>query len=143
MTSSSDDSEKVDKMAEGCGTLFGFAIFGLIVAFFMGAFDPSEEEIKAQEERDKVAREKALDSCVDNLTSSITRSCQSDPVFSYCSLNNESHEIIGSGCTSRVKNKGGYANQVEFCKKESLTSVQRTCMIEIYGCAAVTGNINC
>ena len=52
-------------------------------------------------------------------------------------------EILGSGCTGRVRRQGGFVSQVEFCKQESTKSVGRTCALEVYGCAAVTGDINC
>jgi len=114
-----------------------------IVLFFMGAFDPSPEEIARKEGAARASERQQIEICKQDLRESISRSCQSDPVFSYCSLNYDSHEILGSGCTGRVKRQGSHAAQVQFCKQESLSSVGRTCAIEIYGCAAVTGNVNC
>ena len=129
------------------GTLIGYAIvlvpLGAIVLFFMGAFDPSPEEIARQERAVRASEKQQIENCKNDLRESIARSCQSDPVFSYCSFNYESHEILGSGCTGRVNRQGSHAEQVKFCKQESVSSVGRTCAIEIYGCAAVTGNVNC
>ena len=116
---------------------------GLIVLWMLGAFDPSPKEIAERKRQEDAAREARLDECVDRLSEDIRRSCQRDPEFAYCGFNYERHEILGSGCTGAVKRQGGYQQQVDFCTSKSLGSVTRTCAIEIYGCAAVTGDINC
>jgi len=85
----------------------------------------------------------AFESCFKKTRSQVSESCAADPVFTYCSMMYESYEIIGSGCTSRVKNKGGPSEQREFCESEVLRDVRQMCEIEVYGCAAVTGDINC
>jgi len=129
------------------GSIIGYGVVlvpvGAFVLYALGFFDPSPEEIARQEKAEREYEERLLKECKEDLRDSISRSCQSDPVFTYCSLNYESHEILGSGCTGRVKRMGGLSAQIEFCKEKSLSSVFRTCAIEVYGCAAVTGNVNC
>ena len=131
----------------GLASLIGYSIVlvpvGLIALWMLGVFDPSPEEIALRKQQEATAREARLDECVDRLGEDIRRSCQRDPEFSYCGFNYERHEIMGSGCTTAVKSQGGYQQQVDFCTTKSLSSVKRTCAIEIYGCAAVTGNVNC
>ena len=107
------------------------------ILFIIGC--ESAEEIEA---REKAATRAALSSCKDTMTSNIRRSCSSDPEFAYCSLNFDSSQILGSGCTSRIKNLS-YTEQVKMCTNESLKQVTRACAIEVYGCAAVTGDRNC
>jgi hypothetical protein len=107
------------------------------ILFLIGC--ESAEEIEAREE---AATRAAMSSCEDTMTSNITRSCSSDPAFAYCSLNNDSSQILGSGCTSKIKNLS-YTEQVKMCTSESLRQVNYACAIEVYGCAAVTGDINC
>jgi len=85
----------------------------------------------------------AYDSCIERTKSQLSRSCAVDPVFTYCSLMYDSYEIVGSGCTSRVKSMGGRSKQIEFCESEVLRDVRQMCDIEVYGCAVVTGDINC
>lgn len=100
------------------------------------------ESAEEREAREKAATKAAISSCKETMTSNITRSCSSDPEFAYCSLNYDSSEILGSGCTRRIK-KLSYTEQVKMCTNESLKQVGRACAIEVYGCAAVTGDINC
>ena len=76
-----------------------------------------------------------IDRCVEGLR--IEESCRADPEFTYCSLTEEN--ILGSGCTSRVRTA---ANPANFCIAAVRPVVRRTCMIQIAGCAAVTGNPN-
>ena len=76
------------------------------------------------------------------MTSNIESSCRADPEFAYCSLNYDRSEILGSGCTRRIKNLS-ITERADFCIKESLKTVGRACAIEVYGCTAVTGDINC
>lgn len=82
-----------------------------------------------------------LQRCIENQRSSLSRSCDSDPVFTYCGVAHEN--IIGSGCTSTVKNRGGRVEQAAFCKKEVLPLVRNICVEELYGCAVATGNMDC
>ena len=112
------------------------------IALAIGSME-SEEEVAERERAEDRRMGQRLDQCKEDLRDSISRSCESDPVFSYCSLNYESYEIPGSGCTSRVKNRGSYSDQVAYCKKQSLGSVNQSCAIEVYGCVAATGDINC
>tara|TARA_X000000950_G_C13787340_1_gene607855 strand:+ start:112 stop:477 length:366 start_codon:yes stop_codon:yes gene_type:complete len=111
-------------------------ILSTLSILFLFACGPSEEE-RAEQRRERV------DSCIERTESQLSSSCAADPVFTYCSMMYDSYEIIGSGCTSRVENKGGYPEQIEFCESEVLSGVRRMCAIEVYGCAAVTGDINC
>ena len=133
--------------AEAVGGFLGYAgVFGpiiLVALWFMGFFEPSAEELAQRERAAKSARSDALTSCKESLSASIRSSCSADPVFAYCSLNYDSSEILGSGCTSAVKRQGSYSEQVEYCQSKSLSTVNRTCAIQIYGCSAVTGDINC
>lgn len=147
-TKEDGDGDDIDLgIAGSIGSLIGYGIVlipvGAIILYVLGFFDPSPGAIARQGQAEREYEAQLLNECKEDLRDSISRSCQSDPVFTYCSLNNESHEILGSGCTGRVKRKGGIADQVKFCKEESLSSVSRTCAIEVYGCAAVTGNVNC
>ena len=134
-----DDTLDVDN-GDFIASAIGYGIV-LVPAFFIflafsGVFTPSQEE---REERETIA----FDGCVERTESQLSRSCAADPVFTYCSMMYDSYEIIGSGCTSRVKNKGGYSDQIEFCESAVLPGVRRMCAIEVYGCVAVTGDINC
>lgn len=142
-----DDDEVSTSGAEILGSIIGYGIVFvpilLVGMYFAGFFDPTEEEIAEKKRQQARIEERQLEQCVDELTANISSSCESDPVFSYCSLNYESYEIIGSGCTSMVRNQGSYSAQVQYCKNRSLGSVQRTCAIEVYGCASVTGDLNC
>ena len=108
-----------------------------LILFLIGC--ESAEEIKAREE---AATRAAMNSCKDTMTSNIKLSCSSDPKFAYCALNYDSSQIIGSGCASRIESLS-YTEQVEMCTSESLKQVTRACAIEVYGCVAVTGDINC
>ena len=102
-----------------------------------------EEAASIAREKERLANMTPLEMCIDTMGGQISSSCREDPVFTYCGLNYERHEIIGSGCTSRVKQQGTYSAQVKFCESQSLRSVKRSCAIEIYGCSAVTGDQNC
>ena len=111
----------------------------LLLMVSLSGCGPSEKEReRAQEQNER----SAMDSCKSTMTSNIERSCRADPDFTYCSLNYDRSEIIGSGCTRRIKNLP-YSEQAEFCIKESIRTVGRACAIEVYGCTAVTGDINC
>lgn len=116
-------------------------IFGvmLLVTIILSGCGPSEEERKAAQKQRESA---AMDRCESTMTSNIERSCRADPEFAYCSLNYERSKIIGSGCTSRIKNLP-INERDDFCIEESLRTVGRACAIEVYGCTAVTGDINC
>lgn len=103
-------------------------IYSLVAILFLIGCE-SAEEIEA---REKAATRAAMDSCIDTMTSSIRSSCSSDPEFSYCSLNYDSSEILGSGCTSRIKNLS-YTEQVKMCTNESLKQVNMACATEVYG----------
>ena len=122
-------------------------IVGLLWLF--GVFDeerdspPASANVVTQEKEQKSYEERQFEKCTEYMNDRVARSCAEDPEFAYCGLNYERHEILGSGCTSAVKSRGSYAAQVDFCKSESLKSVTRGCLIEVYGCAGVTGNINC
>ena len=111
----------------------------LLATLFLSGCGPSEEERAAAQKQYEVS---AMESCKSTMTSNIESSCRADPEFAYCSFNYDQSEIIGSGCTSRIKNLP-FSEQADFCIKESLRTVRRACAIEVYGCAAVTGNINC
>lgn len=114
------------------------------ILFLIGCESAEEIEAKreAAEEAERAADRRAMDSCRDTMTANIERSCRSNPKFAYCSLNYDSSEILGSGCTSRINNLS-YTEQVELCTNESLKKVEKACGIEVFGCAAVTGDINC
>ena len=79
--------------------------------------------------RKLASAEAAYSSCVDRKTDSYLydckRSCQSDPVMTYCGLKYEAlgKSVIGSGCTGFIKRAGGYTGQVEKC-------VSNACEIE-------------
>ena len=105
----------------------------ILFLFACGPSGPSLEE----------RQDMAFDSCVERTESQLSSSCAADPDFTYCSMMYDSYEIIGSGCTERVKNKGEYSEQIEFCQSEVLPKVRRMCAIEVYGCVAITGDINC
>ena len=144
-----DDDDVYDDDDNNYGGDFAASSIGygivIVPALFLflalsGVFAPSQEEI---EERQRERETIAYDGCVERTESQLTRSCAADPVFTYCSMMYDSYEIIGSGCTSRVKNKGEYSEQIEFCESEVLSGVRRMCAIEVYGCVAVTGDINC
>lgn len=115
--------------AEVIGSIIGYGIVVvpvlLIALSFLGAFDDSPEEIAEQ-------KSKMLEECITNLGQNISRSCEADPVTSYCGFNYETYEILGSGCTSRVKRQGSWGKQVEFCKDSSLKDVKLMCVTEVY-----------
>ena len=115
--------------AEVIGSIIGYGIFvvpALLIALsFLGAFNDSPEEI--EEKKNKMFNE-----CVTNLGLNISRSCELDPVTSYCGLNYDTNDILGSGCTSRVKRQGSREKQVEFCKDSSLKDVKLMCFNEVY-----------
>ena len=111
----------------------------LLATLFLIGCGPSEEERAAAQ---KQYEDFAMESCKSTMTSNIERSCRADLEFAYCSLNYDRSEILGSGCTRRIKNLS-ITERADFCIKESLKTVGRACAIEVYGCAAVTGDINC
>jgi len=105
---------------------------------------PQEERVREQnEEREReLQTKKQLENCKSSMASNIERSCRADPEFAYCSLNYDRSEIMGSGCTRMIKNLP-LAERADFCIKRSLGTVPRACLAEVYGCTAVTGDINC
>jgi len=111
----------------------------IVAVMLIWIFSNSSEEAITTEKNTAISSKDQLEQCIQNLTST----CGSDPIFTYCSLNYASNEIIGSGCTGRVKRQGEYTRQVEFCEKESFSSAKKICAIELYGCFAVTGSRNC
>lgn len=116
-------------------------VFGLVLlaTILLSGCGPSEEERAAAQRQ---YERSAMDSCKSTMTSNIERSCRADPEFAYCSLNYDRSEIMGSGCTRRIKNLS-ITERADFCIKESLKTVGRACAIEVYGCVAVTGDLNC
>lgn len=69
--------------------------------------------------------DRKIDECVDEksdrLYQNCKSSCQSDPITTYCGIAYQAKgkSIIGSGCTGRIKGKGGYLEQVEFCSEKA------------------------
>ena len=116
--------------------IFGLTFLAIICLTGCG---PSEAERKAAE---KQRETDAMNNCKSIMTSNIESSCRADPEFAYCSLNYDRSEIMGSGCTNRIKNLP-FSEKADFCIKESMSTVRRACAIEVYGCAAVTGVMNC
>ena len=131
---------------EFVGSIIGygafFLIFGFMAFFLYSILNPDPVEVAIEKQRQEKARQTSLEACIENTSAQITRSCQEDPVFSYCSLNFEENKIIGSGCTRVIKGQGGYTAKVKFCVTESLKQVKTQCLTKIYGCVAVTGDIN-
>ena len=98
---------------------------------------PSEEEKRKEEALKRQADRDSVSSCVSRVMSA----CDRDPVFTYCGIK-WGNNVIGSGCTSQVKNKP-ISERAEFCKSGIRYEAERDCEIQVYGCAAVTGDINC
>ena len=126
---------------EKAGSVFGYLLVGipmvLVVIGIISIFNTSDDGSRnADNERF------AMESCKNQMTRNINLSCSADPVFSFCSLNYEPYEILGSGCTSRIKSRGTISEQIEYCKTETLPTVNRACAIEVYGEAAVTGRVS-
>ena len=140
------DDEMLDKIGAGLGVGLGTIVLvpiALVILFIFGFFDPTPKEIAEIKRQEDLLNKSQLANCTYNLTQSITSSCASDPVFTYCSHNYDNNSILGSGCTSVVERQGSFSRQIAFCQQESLKSVREICLIEIHGCAAVTGKINC
>lgn len=80
-----------------------------------------------------------VDRCIER--SRYESSCRANPEFTYCSIAFENQ--IGSGCTSRIRAVGGQVEQGEFCIEQLRPIINRQCLIENFGCAAVTGSVSC
>ena len=100
----------------------------------------SERARVSRAETERLAARSDIDICVDRLR--IDQACQRDPAFTYCGIVHGGN-ILGSRCKSRMASKGDFASQVSFCVRESKSAARTQCAIELYGCAAVTGDLNC
>jgi len=80
-----------------------------------------------------------LDSCIASIN--YEGSCSADPVFTFCGITEDN--VLGSGCTARIENAGGFAEQVDYCIAKVAPVIRQQCAIEVFGCAAATGNVNC
>lgn len=97
----------------------------------------SEEARIAREKAESKAAKVRIESC----ESRNLRACEIDPEFTYCGIK-YGDSVLGSGCTSKIRNKS-FSERIAFCKAEVKGEVREMCLIEEYGCAAVTGDIYC
>lgn len=104
---------------------------------FISACGESEE---AREKRLKAERE-ASKFRIESCESRSLRACEIDPEFTYCGIK-FGENVIGSGCTSRIRNMP-FSEGVDFCKAQIKSEVREMCLIQEYGCAAITGDVNC
>lgn len=102
----------------------------LLVILFSEQPSTNQENVELRSE---------LDYCL--AASRYEEACKEDPVYSYCALTESN--ILGSGCTSRIRSAGTYSDQVAMCKREVRSEIVQVCLTEIYGCSAVTGQLNC
>ena len=141
--STTTDSFSAVDVAEMIGSFIGYAIvlgpILYITIWIYDAWNDSGDGRTTSTQSNTQTERAALDYCIGEMTNNIENSCAEDPEFTYCSLNFSRSEILGSGCTSRIRAQGSYSEQVQFCKSESLSGVTRACAIEVYGEAAVTG----
>ena len=70
-----------------------------IVLFFMGAFDPSPEEIARKEGAARASERQQIEICKQDLRESISRSCQSDPSFHIAHSTTTVMKSLVRGCT--------------------------------------------
>ncbi|MCP5343644.1 MAG: hypothetical protein H7A05_03405 [Pseudomonadales bacterium] len=119
------------------GSTAFFVALGIIVALGFLMYGAGESDLEETVTESDVRS--SLDRCME--ASRFERSCQTDPEFTYCSIAFENQ--IGSGCTSRIRAIGGPVEQGQFCITQLTPIIRQQCAIEIYGCAAVTGNDNC
>ena len=118
--------------------------FALACIVLISACAESEEARIAREEA-RIAREKAenaaRESRVESCVSRNIRACDVDPEFTYCGIV-YGDNVIGSGCTSKIRNKP-FNERAQFCKEQVEDNVYTMCLIQEYGCKAITGDLNC
>jgi hypothetical protein len=98
--------------------LFSIALLAITLAggWYLYNESPSESEELS-----------AVEQCYVKTKRERERACESDPVASYCVFTTEN--IIGSGCTARIKNE---YDKVSFCKAESTQNLWIECQEHIY-----------
>jgi hypothetical protein len=112
----------VEEDTAGCWK--GFAIMAIVILFFLQQcqiIGPSDEEIK----QEKSAQS---ESCISDSERQCKRACSYDRVGMYCS-NTYGDNILGSGCTSEIKNLS-YADGLAKCEKSCNSSSLRIGRIE-------------
>ena len=130
--SSDSFEEKFDQMMSVIKTIAVLLILVTVVVMFV---------VPRGEQSSESTVEDQLQSCVDSMR--IDAACAADPVFTYCGIAFEQHEILGSGCTSLVEQQGGASAQEHFCKTKLEPIVNKQCAIKVFGCGAVTGSSDC
>tara|TARA_B110001450_G_scaffold4137_1_gene4245 strand:+ start:374 stop:1174 length:801 start_codon:yes stop_codon:yes gene_type:complete len=118
------------------GGLFGIVMVIVIGSYVFGVINPTERTTQVSSSSQTIS---PLDQCISS--SRAAQACSKDPVFTYCGTVED--QILGSGCTSRVTNAGSFIDQVKFCQAKVASAVKRQCAIQVYGCAAVTGDVDC
>ena len=112
--------------------------FLIFFSFVMIASCSESEEARIAREK---AESKAAKIRIESCESRNLRACEIDPEFTYCGIK-YGDSVLGSGCTSKIRNKP-FSERIAFCKAEVKSEVREMCLIEEYGCAAVTGDIYC
>lgn len=112
--------------------------FLIFFSFLMIASCSESEEARIAREK---AESKAAKIRIESCESRNLRACEIDPEFTYCGIK-YGDSVLGSGCTSKIRNKP-FSERIAFCKAEVKGEVREMCLIEEYGCAAVTGDIYC
>jgi hypothetical protein len=112
--------------------------FLIIFSFLVIASCSESEEARIAREK---AESKAAKIRIESCESRNLRACAIDPEFTYCGIK-YGDSVLGSGCTSKIRNKP-FSERIDFCKAEIKGEVREMCLIEEYGCAAVTGDIYC
>ena len=112
--------------------------FLIFFSFVMIASCSESEEARIAREK---AESKAAKVRIESCESRNLRACEIDPEFTYCGIK-YGDSVLGSGCTSKIRNKS-FSERIAFCKAEVKGEVREMCLIEEYGCAAVTGDIYC
>jgi hypothetical protein len=112
--------------------------FLIFFSFVMIASCSESEEARIAREK---AESKAAKIRIESCESRNLRACEIDPEFTYCGIK-YGDSVLGSGCTSKIRNKP-FSERIAFCKAEVKGEIREMCLIEEYGCAAVTGDIYC
>ncbi len=94
----------------------GFAIMAIIILLFLQQcriIGPSDEEIKQE-------KDAQIESCISNDERRCKSACTYDRVGMYC-VNTYGDNILGSGCTSEIKNLS-FADGLAKCEKSCNSS---------------------
>ena len=113
---------------------FFFILLSLLVISSCGESDEDRLERQKSEREAAKSRYKSCEA-------RSLRACEVDPEFTYCGIK-YGENVIGSGCTSRIRNIPSL-ERADFCKAQIKDAVNEMCLIQEFGCKAITGDINC